>query len=75
MKYDLTKEMMQFIVSRILERAIEAFDEKKKDHKDLFKAGRGLAYYEVLDILKSELDCHGQDLKEYGLDVDLLKMQ
>ena len=33
----------------------------------------GNAYYEVLDVIKSELEAHGHDLKEFGLDVNLEK--
>ena len=37
----------------------------------LLCAGRKVAYYEMLDILKTELDIRDQDLKEFGLDIDL----
>lgn len=30
-----------------------------------------MAYYEMLDILKSELEVQDQDLKELGLDTNL----
>lgn len=30
-----------------------------------------MAYYEMLDILKSELEVRDQDLKELGLDTNL----
>ena len=32
---------------------------------------RRLAYYEMPDILKSELKIHDQDPEEYGLDLNL----
>ena len=37
----------------------------------MLAAGRRLAYYEMLDILRTELDVRGQDLKEFGLDTNL----
>lgn len=69
---NLTQESMKYIVSRLLERAGEAVEESKEDPESDFEAGRKTAYYEMLDILKSELDVREQDLKEFGLDIDLL---
>jgi hypothetical protein len=66
-------EDMKYIVSRIIERAYESIKEHRQAEEDQFKNGRSVAYYEVLDIIKSELDAHGCDLKEYGLDVNLEK--
>ena len=42
-----------------------------KDKSNLFYDGKALAYYEMLDIIKAELDIREQDLKEFGLDVSL----
>lgn len=67
----LTKDGIKFVISRLLENANEAVTESKKNKNDQFAAGRRLAYYEMLDILKTELDIRGQDLKELGLDIDL----
>ena len=67
----MNKEQMQYVISRILERAFEAKEEYKKEPNDIFQQGRHLAYYEVLDIIKSELYIIGEDLKNYGLDVNL----
>ena len=69
----LTKETLQFIIGRLLERAKEAVKEAHEDREDAFKSGRSLAYYEVLDIIKSQLNVADQDLKEYGLDINLEK--
>lgn len=41
------------------------------DKSNEFESGRALAYYEMLDILKTELDLNDQDLKDYGLDINL----
>ena len=67
----LTKDGFKFLIARLLENANEAVEESNKNKEDKFAAGRRLAYYEMLDILKSELDVRDQDLKEYGLDIDL----
>ena len=62
-----------YIVGRIVERAREAVEESKDDKKDSFKDGRALAYYEVLDILRTELSVREMSLEEIGLDFDLEK--
>ena len=45
--------------------------EGDEDKSNLFYDGKALAYYEMLDIIKAELDIREQDLKEFGLDVNL----
>lgn len=67
----LTKEGIKYVVARLLENANEAVEESKADKENKFAAGRRLAYYEMLDILKTELDVRDQDLKELGLNIDL----
>lgn len=62
-----------YIVGRIVERAREAVKESKDDKKDSFKDGRALAYYEILDILRTELSVREISLEEIGLDFDLEK--
>lgn len=69
----LTKEGMKYIVARLLDNANDAVEEYKRDANNKFLAGRKLAYYEMLDILRTELDVRDEDLKEFGLDVDLEK--
>jgi hypothetical protein len=66
----MDKNTLQCIVSRILERAFEARNEYKETPNDIFQQGRHLAYYEVLDIIKSELDIANENLKVYGLDIN-----
>ena len=68
----LTKDGIKYMISRLLQNASEAVKQSKQDREDAFSSGRALAYYEMLDILQSELDARGQDLQEYGLDVDLI---
>ncbi len=67
----LTKESIKYLVARLLDNANEAVEESNENKEDQFAAGRRLAYYEMLDILKNELDIRDQDLKEFGLDIDL----
>lgn len=64
-------EGIAYIVERIVERAREAAVESKEDREDLFKNGRALAYYEVLDILRTEFDVREVSLDNIGLDFDL----
>ena len=68
----ISNETYKFIISRILERAFESVDEAKESEND-FANGRKLAYYEVADIIKSELWVRDADLTEFGLDVNLEK--
>ena len=65
---DLNQETLQFIIARLLKSAEETVTEQRQDPKDAFQQGKRLAYYEMLDILRSELEAHGQDLKAFGLD-------
>lgn len=69
----LTKDGIKYIIARLIENANEAVKESTDNKDDEFAAGRKLAYYEMLDILKSELSIRDQDLKELGIDLDLEK--
>lgn len=68
---NLSVESIKFIISILIERANEAKQEYQSDKDNEFESGRAMAYYEILDILKTELDLHNQDLKEFGLDINL----
>ncbi|MCR5666298.1 MAG: transposase [Eubacterium sp.] len=69
----LSKEGIKYIIARLVENAYDAVKESEADKDDEFAAGRRLAYYEMLDILKTELEVSEQDLKEMGLDINLEK--
>ena len=69
----LTKEGIKYLIARLLERAKEANEERRDNPEDNFQAGRNMAYYEMLDILKTELDIREQDLGEFGLNINLEK--
>ena len=70
----ISEESLKYIIARLVDNANEAVGESEKDKSDLFNQGRRLAYYEMLDILKSELDVIDADLKELGLDFDVNKI-
>ena len=67
----LSPATVKYIIARVLKNANKAFDESNVNKKDEFYRGRRLAYYEVLDTIKSELIAHDQNLKEFGLDINL----
>jgi len=64
---------LKFIIARVIDNANDALEEAKKNNDDEFFKGKKLAYYEVLDTIKNELKARNQDLKEFGLDIDLEK--
>ena len=47
---------------------------REKNKNDAFYKGKKLAYYEILDTIKNDLDIDDQDLKAFGLDVNLEKL-
>ena len=67
----MSESALQYILSRMLDNANDTMKELKNNPKDLFYQGKQLAYYEMIDTIKNELESHNQDLKEYGLDFDL----
>ena len=67
----MSESALQYILSRMLDNANDTMKELKNNPKDLFYQGKQLAYYEMIDTIKNELEAHNQDLKEYGLDFDL----
>lgn len=74
MSRPLSEDSIKYIISRLIDNANDAVEESNKDRSDAFNQGRRLAYYEMLDILKSELDVRDVDLKEMGLDSDVDKI-
>lgn len=67
----MNDEVIKYLIERLLLNAKEASDESKANRADAFAQGRNLAYYEMLDILKSELEIRDMSLKTYGIDVDI----
>ena len=64
----LTESELEFIVSRVLSNANEAF---QKNDKSDFENGRKLAYYEILDTIKNELISRDVDISKYGFNINL----
>lgn len=64
----MTEQLLKYILFRIQERAREAARESDAEPEDLFRQGRRLAFYEVLDMLRSELDAHEVDVAGLGLE-------
>ena len=63
----MTEQLLKYILFRIQERAREAARESDAAGR-LFRQGRRLAFYEVLDMLRSELDAHEVDVAGLGLE-------
>lgn len=70
----MNEETIKYIIARVIDNANDALEEERKNKDDAFYKGKKLAYYEILDTIKNDLDINDQDLKEYGLDVDLEKV-
>lgn len=64
MKKTISDDTIKYIIGRILEKAEDAVKESEKNLSDQFNSGRRLGYYEVLDVLKSELDIQEIDLEK-----------
>ena len=71
----LTVEGMKYIIGRLLKNAEDSIKEydRSRGEERVFASGRKEAYYEMLNVLKTELDARGQDLEAFGLNVDLVK--
>lgn len=69
----MSGDEIKYIIARLVDKANANITEARADRNDLFKEGKSLAYYEMLDVLQSELTVAGEDLEEYGLNVDLLR--
>ncbi|MCI6038667.1 MAG: transposase [Candidatus Limiplasma sp.] len=70
----MTEETIKHIIARVIDNANDALEEERKNKNDAFYKGKKLAYYEILDTIKNDLDIDDQDLKAFGLDVNLEKM-
>ena len=69
----MNESTIKFIISRVIENAKDAAEEAKQNKADDFYKGRKMAYYEILDTIKNEMDVRDADLKQLGLDIDLEK--
>lgn len=73
MNEKLTDGAIKYIIGRVIENADIAKNDLIERPKDDYLQGRKMAYYEILDTIKNELEAHDQDLKEFGLDINLEK--
>jgi len=64
----MNDDTIKYIISRIIANANDALE-----GDDDFAKGKRLAYYEMLDTIQNELELKEQDLKEFGLDIDISK--
>lgn len=67
----MNEETVKYIIARVISNANDALEESRQNQGDDFYKGRKLAYYEILDTIKNDLDINDQDLKEFGLDINL----
>ena len=67
----LTDYGFQFIVERIIKNAYESLNDARENPGSDYHGGHIIAHYEILDIIKTELEVRGENLKDYGLDVNL----
>lgn len=69
----MSDETIKFILSRVIDNANDTVEELNENKDDDFYKGKKLAYYEVLDTIKNELEVRGLNLDEFGLNIDLEK--
>ena len=67
----MTDYGFQFIVERIIKNAYESLNDARENPGSDYHGGHIIAHYEILDIIKTELEVRGENLKDYGLDVNL----
>ena len=73
---NLTSDQLKFLIERLLDNASFAKKKRYEDsskENDQYYAGLMQGYYEMLDTLKNQLIIDDQDLKDFGLDIDLEK--
>lgn len=68
---ELADAALKAAVRCILEQALCAVSEARQNPQDAFKDGRALAYYEVLDTVKNQLEIYDSDANDFGLGMNL----
>ncbi|WP_449147951.1 transposase [Stomatobaculum sp.] len=68
---ELADAALKAAVRCILEQALRAVSETRQNPRDAFKDGRALAYYEVLDTVKNQLEIYDSDANDFGLGMNL----
>ena len=68
---ELADDALKAAMQSILEQALCAVSDAKQNPQDAFKDGRALAYYEVLDTVKNQLEIYDSDANDFGLGMNL----
>ena len=68
---ELADEVLKAAMQSILEQALRAVSDARQNPRDAFKDGRALAYYEVLDTVKNQLEIYDSDANDFGLGMNL----
>ena len=68
---ELADAALKAAVRCILEQALCAVSDARQNSRDAFKDGRALAYYEVLDTVKNQLEIYDSDANDFGLGMNL----
>lgn len=69
----MNESEIRYIIERLIDNARDAYHESINNPDDVFYKGKKIAYYEVLDTIQGELESRGQNLKNYGFDINLEK--
>lgn len=64
---ELEPEVIEHIIERLLDYAKDTQNKLKEDNASIFYQGKELAYIEMLDVLKIELEAAGKEPSEYGI--------
>lgn len=62
----MSEAALQYILARLLDNANDTMKELKNNPKDLFYQGKQLAYYEMIDTIKTSLKLIIKTLKNMG---------
>ena len=68
---ELADEALKAAMQSIPEQALCAVSDAKQNPHNAFKDGRALAYYEVLDTIKNQLEIYDLDANVFGLGMNL----
>lgn len=70
-KEKLTEKMVKHMIGRLCVIANRSLLKHKENPEDEFRSGHTLAYFEVLKSIQIDLLNAGQDLSEFGLNINL----
>lgn len=68
---ELADDALKAAMQSILEQALCAVSDAKQNPQGAFKDGRALAYYEVLDTVKNQLEIYDLNANVFGLGMNL----